>query len=134
MVASSVVVPVVPPVTRLPGDTRRSPMRPGYGRAQLGELEIEGRLPHGGLLGRHVGLRDALGLRALLEGLLADDIAADQALGARQVGLGIGQIGLACARLARAWSSAFWNGRRSMVNRQVALLDHWPSWKWMESR
>ena len=31
MVASSVVVPVVPPVTRLPTDTRRSPMRPETG-------------------------------------------------------------------------------------------------------
>ena len=31
MVASRVVVPVVPPVTRLPGDTRRSPMRPDTG-------------------------------------------------------------------------------------------------------
>ena len=31
MVASSVVVPAVPPVTRLPGVTRRSPMRPATG-------------------------------------------------------------------------------------------------------
>ena len=31
MVASNVVVPVVPPVTRLPGATRRSPMRPDTG-------------------------------------------------------------------------------------------------------
>ena len=31
MVASSVVFPVTPPVTRLPGDTRRSPMRPEMG-------------------------------------------------------------------------------------------------------
>ena len=71
MVASSVVVPVVPPVTRLPGDTRRSPMRPDTGARSSVNSRSRLRLPHGRVLGSHVGLRHPLGLRALVEGLLA---------------------------------------------------------------
>ena len=61
MVASSVVLPPVPPVTRLPGETRRSPMRPVTGALQLGELEIELGLAHRRLLrcDRGLGVRAA---------------------------------------------------------------------------
>ena len=93
MVASNVVVPVVPPVTRLPGDTRRSPMRPETGARSSVNSRSSVGLAHGRLLRRDVGLGHALGLRALIEGLLRDGTAAHQALPALQIGLGVGEIG-----------------------------------------
>ncbi len=73
---------------------------------------------------RHVGLCNALGLRALLEGLLADDIAAHQALGACQVGLGVGQVGF---RLRQAGAGLIERVlERPAVDgeEQLAFLDH----------
>ena len=93
MVASSVVVPVVPPVTRLPDGHAPVADASRDRRAQLGELEIERGLAHGRLLRRDGGLGHALGLRALIEGLLRDGAAAHEALPAREIGLGKGEVG-----------------------------------------
>ncbi len=94
MVASRVVVPVVPPVTRLPGETRRSPMRPDTGARSSVNSRSSSACRTAASCAETLASRDALGLRALLERLLRDDIAAEQVLSARQVGLGERQIGL----------------------------------------
>ncbi len=83
MVASSVVLPPAPPVTRLPTATRRSPMRPSIGeRSSRILLEIElGRMHHR-LLRGDGGFGDALGLGALVVSLLGDGLVAEQLLAA----------------------------------------------------
>ena len=117
MVASSVVVPVVPPVTRLPADTRRSPMRPDTGARSSVNSRSSAAWRTAASCAFTDGLGDALGLRALIEGLLGDDGAAHQALARARGRLRrTRDWRAACARLACAWASAASNGRRSMVN------------------
>ncbi len=70
-VASSVVVPAVPPATRFPIETRRSPMRPETGDLSSVNCRVELSLPHGRFLSRDRCLGDTLRLNALIERLLA---------------------------------------------------------------
>ena len=108
MVASIVVVPPAPPVTRLPRRHAAVADAAGDRRAQLGEFEIELGLPHRGLVGRDRSRRCAEGLGALVEGLLGDGAVAHELLGAFEIGLGEGEIGLglrqSAARLRDACS------------------------------
>ena len=92
MVASIVVVPVVPPVIEVA--RRHAPVADaaGHRRAQFGELQVELGLPHRRLVGLHRRLGVALGLRALLEHLLGDGLVAQQLLAARMVGLGEDEV------------------------------------------
>ena len=93
MVASSVVVPVVPPVTRLPGDTRRSPIRPETGARSSVNSRSRLAWRTAASCAATDGLGHPLGLRALVEGLLRDGAAAHQALPALQIGFGVSEIG-----------------------------------------
>ncbi len=87
MVASSVVLPPAPPVTRLPGGHAPVADAAGDRRPQLGEFEIELGLAHHRLACRHRSLGIADCLRALVENLLADGPLAHELLAAREVGL-----------------------------------------------
>ena len=126
MVASSVVLPAVPPVTRLPGETRRSPMRPFDRRAQFGEFDVELGLAHRRLVVVDGGLRVAEGLRALLEDLIGDGLVVHQLLAARIVGLGEREIGFGLRQIgARLIERVL---ERPLVDgeQQIALLDDLP--------
>ena len=101
-------------------------MRPVDRRAQLGELEVELGLPHRRLLRRDRRLGDALGLRALVEGLLGDGLVAHELLAAREIGLGEGEVGSRLRQIgARLVERVL---ERPLVDgeQQVALLDHLP--------
>ena len=123
MVASKVVLPLVPPVTRLPGATRRSPMRPLIGARNSVNSRSSSAWRSSASAPLTDGLRVAIGLRALLEGLLGDGLFLHQLLAAREIGLGEGQIGFRLRqRGARLRDRVL---ERPLVDReqQVALLD-----------
>ena len=80
MVASSVVLPPVPPVTRLPGETRRSPMRPVTGARSSVNSRSSSAWRTAASLAATEASRVALGLRALIEDLLGDGLVAHQLL------------------------------------------------------
>ncbi len=83
-------------------------MRPATGALQLGEFEVEQRLPHRGGQRRHRRLGDALRLGALVERLLGDGALLDELGAAGEVGLGEGEVGLRLLEIGlapgRAWS------------------------------
>ena len=87
MVASSVVLPPVPPVTRLPGVTRRSPMRPVIGALSSVNVRSSSAWRTSASFAATDGLRIAKGLGALIEDLLGDGAVAHELLGAREIGL-----------------------------------------------
>src|SRR6185503_5273843 len=66
---------------------------PGHRRLQLGELDIELGLAYRRLLGGDGSLRNALRLRALLEGLFGDGAVAHELRGAGKIAFGERQIG-----------------------------------------
>ena len=102
MVASSEVVPVVLPVTRLPGDTRRSPMRPATGARSSVNSRSSVACSTAASRARDRRLGDALGLGALVEGLLGDGALLHELGAAGEVGLGKGEVGLRLLEIALA--------------------------------
>ena len=123
MVASRVVVPVVPPVTRLPGETRRSPMRPDTGARSSVNSRSSSACRTAASCAVTLASRDALGLRALLEGLLRYDIAAEQVLSARQIGFGERQIGLGLGQTGAGLIQRVLERPPIHGEQQVALVD-----------
>ena len=91
---------------------------------ELGEFEVEQRLPHRGGQRIHHRLGDALGLGALVERLLGDGAFLDELGAAGEIGLGEGEIGLRLGQIAprlveRGLERALVDGEQ-----EVALLDH----------
>ena len=119
------VLPPVPPVTRLPTDTRRSPIRPSTGaRSSLILIEIELGGIHHRLLRGNGGFGNAFGLRALVVGLVGDASCCATEPGRAQIALGEGQVG---ARLCKIGAHLFERDlERPAVDgeEEVALLHH----------
>ena len=95
----------------------------GDRRAQFGEFEVERGLANRRLLRGDRGFGDALGLGALVEGLLGDGLVAHELRGAREIGLGKGEVG---PRLRQVGLGLVERGlERALVDREqeVALLD-----------
>src|SRR6185369_3756614 len=92
-------------------------------RPEFGELEIELGLADRRLGVAHRGLRVAIGLRALLEGLLGNGLVAHELLAAREVRFGIGEVR---ARLHQAGARLVEHVlERPLVDgeQEIALLD-----------
>src|ERR1039457_7197661 len=98
MVASSVVLPAVPPVTRLPGETRRSPMRP------------------------LTGARNSVNWMSSS----AWRTAASLLLTARVVGLGKGEIGFGLRQISARLIERVLERTLVDAEQQIALLDDLP--------
>ena len=98
----------------------------GHRSLQFGEFEIEGRLPHRRRLGRDRGLGDALGLGALVEGLLGDGAFLDELRTAGEVGLGKGEIGLRLLEIALGLIERGLERPAVDGEQQIALFDHLP--------
>jgi hypothetical protein len=94
MVASSVVLAPLPPVTRLPTETRRSPMRPSTG-ARSSEYSLRSSSAEWTIASCAATEASAtrLGLLALIEGLLGDGLVVEKLLAAREIGFGEGEVG-----------------------------------------
>ena len=125
MVASSVVLPLVPPVTRLPGDTRRSPIGPSTGARK----SVNSRSSSACRTAASFAVTDALAMRslcALLEHLVGDGLVTHERLPARIVGFRESHVRLRlhqiCARLVERVLE------RPFVDRekQIALFDDLP--------
>ena len=108
----------------------------GDRRAQLGEFEIELGLPHRRLVARRPRPRATrLAWVRWSKVCSVMVLSRTSCCAAREIGFGKGEIGLAPAPDWRApASSAFWNGRLSMVNSRSPCLTIWPSLKWIWSR
>ena len=96
----------------------------GDRRAKLGEFEIELGLAHRGLVGGNRSGRTALGLGALVEGLLGDGAVADKLLGALEIGFGESEIGLGLRQGAVRLRHGVLERPLVDGEQQIALLDH----------
>src|SRR4029077_15206206 len=79
-------------------------------------------LPQCRLLRLHRGLGHALGLRALIEGLLRDSAAAHETLPTLQVGLGIGKVGTSLRQVCLRLRQRGFEGSPIDGEQEVALL------------
>ena len=123
MVASNVVLPPVPPVTRLPGDTRRSPMRPSIGARNSVNSRSSSACRTAASVSVTAACALRVGLRALLEDLFGDGLFLHQLLAAREIGFGESQIGFGLRQIgARLRERVL---ERPLVDgeQQIALLD-----------
>ena len=123
MVASSVVMPVVPPVTRLPGETRRSPIRPVIGARSSVNCRSSSACLTAASCAVDLRLRGAVRLGALIEQLLGDGALAHQRLRALQVGLGEGEIGLRLRQIGAHLIERVLERPAVDGEQQIALLD-----------
>ena len=124
MVASIVVVPPAPPVTRLPGETRRSPIRPATGARNSVNSRSSSAWRTAASLAATEAARRAEGLGALVEGLLGQGAVAHELLGAIEIGFGEGEIGLGLRQRALRLGDGVLERPLVDGEQQIALLDH----------
>jgi len=123
MVASNEVIAASAPGDEIAGRDAAIADATGDRSFQLGELQIELGLADGGLLRGNRRLRDALCLRALVEGLLRDGLVAHQLLAAREVAFGERQVGARLRELCPGLRERRLEWPAVNGEQRIALLD-----------